>query len=136
MTDIAAPILAVAAVVREGDKVLLIRRGTEPEAGRWSVPGGRVEAGETLEDAVQREVFEEAGIGVDVGPLLGYVEHVSGGEHFVILDFVASPGLGCGGLQPSAGDDAAEAGWFRACEVNRLGLVAGLADFLACHHIL
>ncbi|MGO9910920.1 MAG: NUDIX domain-containing protein, partial [Acidimicrobiales bacterium] len=65
------PVLAVGAVVRSGTRILMVRRGREPSAGRWSIPGGRVEPGETPEAAVARELWEETGLAVVVTQLLG-----------------------------------------------------------------
>ena len=88
------PEVAVGAVAVHDDRLLLVRRGRGPAAGEWSVPGGRVEHGETLHEAVVREVAEETGLEVVVTGFLGWVERI--GEdpepyHFVILDFVVDP---------------------------------------------
>jgi ADP-ribose pyrophosphatase YjhB (NUDIX family) len=123
--------VAVGAVVRRGDEILLVLRGRGPGVGQWSLPGGRVEFGETLVAAVAREVAEETGLDVEVGPFVGWVERM-GTEpfayHYVILDFAATP------RQPQApvfpGDDADAAAWFACSELPELGLVAGLYEFL------
>jgi 8-oxo-dGTP diphosphatase len=106
------PVVGVGAVVLDANRVLLIRRAHEPLKGQWSLPGGGVELGETLEQAVAREVQEETGLDVDVGPIVevldrivrdadGRVEH-----HYVLVDFVCRPS---GGILSSASDaDAAE----------------------------
>jgi ADP-ribose pyrophosphatase YjhB (NUDIX family) len=89
------PELAVSAAIFRNDTVLLIRRALPPAQGLWTLPGGRVELGERLTDAVHREVMEETGLTVRVGGLAGYREiildqDVAGrGRHFVILPFVA-----------------------------------------------
>jgi len=127
------PELCVGAVAVDDDRLLLVRRGREPGAGLWSVPGGRVESGETLAEAVVRELLEETGVEGVCGPLLGWVERITPGHHFVILDFtvdVLEPG------RPVAGDDAAEAAWVPLDAVTRLDLVDGLAEFLHDHGIL
>jgi 8-oxo-dGTP diphosphatase len=126
------PEVAVGAVVVDDGALLLVRRGRGPAAGEWSVPGGRVERGETLAEAVVREVAEETGLEVVCGPLLGWVERISDDHHHVILDFEAT--LLGGSLV--AGDDAAEAAWIPAGEVTELRLVDGLAEFLADHGII
>lgn len=125
--------LCVGAVAVTDDAMLLVRRGHGPAAGEWSVPGGRVEPGETLAEAVVREVREETGLEVICGDLLGWVERIDDDAHFVILDFTAT----C--LDPSApvaGDDAAEAAWVPLGEVTELRLVDGLAQFLAEHGVI
>jgi 8-oxo-dGTP diphosphatase len=129
------PEVAVGAVAVSDGRLLLVRRGRGPAAGEWSVPGGRVEAGETLHEAVVREVAEETGLEVVVAGFLGWVERMAdagaggaAGYHFVILDFavdVLDPGR-----EPVAGDDAAEVTWVRLDGLSELRLVDGLLDFL------
>ena len=127
------PELCVGAVVVEDGRLLLVRRGRPPGAGEWSIPGGRVEAGELVADAVVRELREETGIDGVCGPLLTWVELVGEDHHFVVLDFtVRAPG----GQAPVAGDDAAEAAWVPLDQVASLGLVAGLAALLEEHGVL
>jgi 8-oxo-dGTP diphosphatase len=127
-------VVAVGAVVVDHDRILLVRRGRGPAAGEWSVPGGRVEAGETLAEAVTRELREETGLEGVCGPLVGWVERLHEDEHFVILDFEVT--LVGAVDQPVAGDDAAEAAWVDLHEVGERRLVAGLAEFLADHGII
>src|SRR5882724_117236 len=86
--------VAVGAVVRRGDEILLIRRGRGAAVAEWAIPGGRVEFGEGLKAAVAREVREETGLEVKVGRFLGWAERM--GEEpdpypYVILDFAAVP---------------------------------------------
>jgi ADP-ribose pyrophosphatase YjhB (NUDIX family) len=133
------PEVAVGAVAVHDDRILLVRRGRGPAAGEWSVPGGRVEAGETLHEAVVREVAEETGLEVVVERFLGWVERIGPPEgadggagdpryHFVILDFVVDV------LDPDQaavpGDDAAEVAWVALPDLADVRLVAGLLDFL------
>ncbi len=125
--------VAVGAIVRRGDELLLVRRGREPAAGEWSVPGGRVEPGETLMEAVVREMHEETGLRGVCGPLVGWVERISDDHHFVILDFEATV---TGDVTPVAGSDASEARWCPLSEVAALPLVEGLAEFLHDHGII
>lgn len=128
------PILAVAAVVCHEERLLLIRRGRPPYAGAWSLPGGRVEAHESLAGAVAREVREETALEVVAGDLIGWVERHDEDSHFVILDFAASLTGLPDGLR--AGDDASEAAWVPLSEVGGLGLVPGLLDWLRDHGVL
>jgi ADP-ribose pyrophosphatase YjhB (NUDIX family) len=127
------PELCVGAVAVADGALLLVRRGRGPGSGRWSVPGGRVEMGESIRDAVEREVAEETGLGVHCGELLGWTERIGADHHFVILDFLVTVD---NGREPVAGDDAAETRWFPLASVTKLALVEGLADFLRDHGVL
>ena len=127
------PQLAVGAVVVDDDALLLIRRATAPAAGRWSLPGGRVEWGETLAHALVRELLEETGIECVVGELIGWVERISDEHHFVIFDFAATP---LSFEDPVAGDDALEVAWVPLEEVDQLDLVDGLGEFLTENGII
>jgi len=122
------PEVAVGAVCTHAEALLLVRRGRGPAAGEWSVPGGRVEWGETLHEAVVRETFEETGLEVVVDRFLGWVERIEDPYHYVILDFAVTA------LDPSqrpvAGDDAAEVAWVSFADVSDLALVGGLYEFL------
>jgi 8-oxo-dGTP diphosphatase len=129
------PEICVGAVVVDDDRLLLIRRGHGPAAGEWSLPGGRVETGELLAEAVVRELAEETGLEVVCGDLLGWVERIDHGYHFVILDFIATL-LGPDNAELVAGDDAAEAAWVPLHEVAEHRLVDGLAEFLHEHGVI
>jgi len=132
-----APQVAVGAVAVHDGHLLLVRRGTAPEAGRWSIPGGRVGAGESLAAAVEREVREETGLAVRCGSLVGVAERMGPGHHFVILDFaVELPGSEGALPPPVAGDDAAECAWTGLDAVEGMDLVEGLAGFLRRHGVL
>ena len=127
------PELCVGAIaVLDGD-LLLVRRGQGPAAGEWSVPGGRVEGGELLAEAVVREVEEETGLECVCGALVGWVERLDDDHHFVILDFEVTV---LDDSPPRAGDDAAEAAWVPLPEVTDRRLVDGLAEFLHQHGYL
>ena len=121
------------AVSVDAERLLLVRRGHGPAAGEWSVPGGRVERGETLAEAVLREVAEETGLEGMCDELIGWVERIGDDHHFVVLDFRVRV-LDAG--DPVAGSDAAEAAWVPLDEVAELQLVDGLAEFLHEHGIL
>ena len=124
------PLIGVGAVVfNDADEILLIRRGKEPMYGRWMVPGGTLEWGETLEAAAVREVLEETGIEIRIDGFVEIIEALTPGEtgfHFVIMDYVASA-IG-GTLQ--AGSDALEATWFGAAALNDLDLTADLVSVI------
>ena len=127
------PEASVGAVVIDDGRLLLIRRGRGPAQGEWSIPGGRVEFGETLQEAVVREVAEETGLDVVCGAYIGFVERMGPDHHFVILDFWAHA------RNPSpllAGDDAAEAAWVPVSALSDLRLVDGLVEFLADHDVI
>jgi 8-oxo-dGTP diphosphatase len=117
------PVVAVGAIVWKEDRLLLIRRAHPPRQGLWSIPGGRQEAGETVPEAVAREIREEAGIGIEVGEVAAVVDLIerSGGElthHYTVIDMQAEWREGTA----RAGDDALEVGWFTLQELAQLGL--------------
>jgi mutator protein MutT len=124
----------VGAIVRDGaGRLLLIKRGHDPEAGKWSLPGGRIEPGETDTQALMREMREETGLTVLPGPLLGAVERPGpGGSIIDIRDYAATV---TGGTL-AAGDDAADARWVTTADLPRLPLTSGLADALASWGVL
>jgi 8-oxo-dGTP diphosphatase len=118
------PTVAVAAVIFDpAGQVLLVRRGRPPGQGLWTVPGGKVEAGERLADAVVREVREETGLEVTCGPLVTVVERIGEGWHHVILDYAAE--LRGGTLR--AGDDVSDARFVPRGGLAGLALTEGLA---------
>lgn len=121
------PILGVGAVVVDHDRLLLVRRGRGPAQGEWSVPGGKVEHGEALIEAVTRELREETGLDGVCGPLLGWAERIDGELHHVILDFEVTL---VGDDEPTAGDDAVEVAWVDLADVAAMRLVDGLAELL------
>jgi ADP-ribose pyrophosphatase YjhB (NUDIX family) len=117
-------VLGVGAVVLDGERVLLIRRAHEPLKGQWSLPGGGVELGETLEEAVCREVQEETGLRVEAGPIVEVLDRIMSDadgrieHHFVLVDFVCRP---LGGVLRSASDaDAAE--WVPLDSIDQYGV--------------
>jgi len=112
---------------------LLIRRGHGPAAGRWSVPSGRIERGETAAEAVVRELMEETSLAGVCGGLIGWAELISDEAHFVVLNFEV---IMMDDGEPVAGSDAAEARWVPLAEVEELNLTPGLVEFLAEHNII
>ena len=119
----------VGAVIRDGaGRLLLVKRGHEPGKGLWSIPGGRVEAGETDAAALVREVREETGLIVAAGRLIGSVRRAAGGGGgvFDIRDYAAA--VTGGALVP--GDDADDAVWAEPARLDALPLTEGLLDTL------
>jgi mutator protein MutT len=127
------PEVCVGAIAVDADQILLIRRGQQPSRGYWSLPGGRVEAGETLAEAVVRELLEETGLEGVCGSLIGWTERIGPDFHFVILDFWVTI---ISSSEPTAGSDAAAAAWVPLEEVADLALAEGLAEFLHDHGVL
>lgn len=123
------PQLAVGVFVFDAaGRVLLIQRGRPPGQGLWSVPGGKVEWGEAVVDTCRREVREETGIDITIGPLVTWIERMDDAHHYVILDFLGTA-LRDDAI-PQAGDDAADARWLAAEELTQLPLTAGLLPVL------
>ena len=118
------PIVGVGAVVLDADRVLLVKRAHEPLKGEWSLPGGAVEVGETLEVAIAREVLEETGLEIDVGPMVDVLDRIrfdSDGRvlyHYVLIDFVCRS---IGGTL-CCGTDAADVKWAAVIELTQYGL--------------
>jgi 8-oxo-dGTP diphosphatase len=127
------PVLGVGAVVLMDGCVVLVKRGHEPLMGAWSLPGGTVEAGESLESAVAREVLEETGLRVEVGPLIELVQRIERDEqgrvryHFVIADYLCT--VRSGTLR--AGDDAVDVVPAQPAELERYALTAPARDVIA-----
>jgi len=122
------PFLAVSAAIIRGGKVLVVRRAGPPALGVYTMPGGVVEAGETLTEAVQREVREETGIEIAVGGLAGHREVILRGadgrveRHFVILCFASRWVSG----EPSLNEELDEARWVTPAEIAHLKTTEGL----------
>jgi ADP-ribose pyrophosphatase YjhB (NUDIX family) len=116
-----------AVVTDEQGRLLMIQRGHEPGAGLWSIPGGRIEPGETDPQALVRELLEETNLQVKVGRLIGRVQRPGlGGTVIDIRDYAAT--VTGGTLR--AGDDAADARWVTAAELARLEVTGGLIEAL------
>lgn len=128
-----APRVGVGAVVLDGERVLLVKRGKPPGQGKWSLPGGLVGLGERLEDAAAREVEEECGLRVRILGLCGVIDRIvreNGADpvryHWVIVDYVAA--VVGGALR--AGSDAAEARWVPVTELGQYETTEGLAEMI------
>jgi ADP-ribose pyrophosphatase YjhB (NUDIX family) len=126
------PRVGVGAVILDGDHVLLIQRGGATLPGKWSIPGGLVELGETTREAVCREVAEECGLEIELVDVCGVLDRVIRDPagpvryHWVLVDFLA---LARGGTL-CAGDDAAAARWVRIDEVESYDTTDGLMDMI------
>ena len=118
----------VGAVIRDdAGRLLMIQRAHEPGQGLWSIPGGRIEPGETDAEALVREMLEETGLTVEVGRLLGRVRRpFLDGAVIDIGDYAVT--VTGGTLRP--GDDAADARWVAAAELNSLEITDGLIEAL------
>jgi 8-oxo-dGTP diphosphatase len=116
MTSLPSPVPAVGVVCLRGDQILLIRRGTPPRQGEWSLPGGRIEPGERAVDAALRELREETGVEAEITGLIDVVDGLfpEAGRHYVLIDYAARWVSG----EPVAGDDAAEARFVTLAEVE------------------
>ncbi len=128
------PLVGVGAVIvdrhLDNHRVLLIRRGQPPLLGEWSLPGGVLECGETLREAVTREAREETGLVVEAGEMLGVYERVIRGDdgrvryHYVLIDFSCR----AVGGDLKAGSDAADVRWFTRDELPALNLAYDASD--------
>jgi mutator protein MutT len=121
------PIVAVGAVILDGARVLLIKRGQEPRKGEWSLPGGAVETGETLQAALAREVREETCLDVAVGPVVEVLDSIRRDAegraeyHYIIVDYACRVREGAPTIA-SCGSDAAEACWVDIVDLERYRL--------------
>ena len=117
----AAPVVGVGAVIVRDGRALIVRRGYEPRKGEWSIPGGLLQLGESLAEGARREVLEETGLEVDMGPMIETFDRVhrdADGRiryHFVIVDFVCWSSTG----EPVAGSDAEAVAWVTADDIDR-----------------
>jgi 8-oxo-dGTP diphosphatase len=124
----------VGAIIKdEAGRLLLIQRGHEPETGRWSLPGGRIEPGERDEQAVVRETREETGLLVRCGALIGSVERP--GRSGAVVDIRDYAATVTGGAL-AAGDDAADVRWVSPADLAGLPLTSGLAETLTAWGVL
>jgi len=127
------PEVSVGAIVVRAGRLLLVRRGRGAAVGQWSVPGGRVEWGETLADAVVRELREETGLDGVCEDAVGWVERIGADYHYVIVDFLVRVTNG----EAHAADDASDVAWVDVGDVSAWPpVVDGLVDFLVEHGIV
>ena len=126
------PVCAVGAIIFRHDSVLLIERGKAPPLGKWSIPGGVVHLGETLEDAVVREVQEETRLTVRpkrIGKVIDRIFRDEGGRvqyHFVIVDYLCEVLEG----EPLPSSDAVAAGYFKISDLDDVDLTEGTAEVI------
>ncbi len=127
------PFVGVGAVIVDGDRVVLIKRRFEPLKGQWSLPGGAVEIGETLEECVAREMREETGLEVEVGPVIEVFDRITRDEddrvryHYVLVDYLCWPVSGT--LQ--AGSDVDDAVLAHPADLERYALTSKAAAVIA-----
>jgi 8-oxo-dGTP diphosphatase len=126
------PIPGVGAVVFREDKILTVKRGQEPSKGKWSIPGGRIELGETAYEAARREVMEECSVEVEIERVLDSVDNIIRDEdgriryHFIIIDLLARYVSG----EIRAASDAEECRWVTPRELVKLDITPMLRDML------
>lgn len=127
------PMVGVGAVIKRKNSILLIKRGKEPGKGNWSIPGGLVELGETVTEAVKREVKEETGLEVEIDHLLDVVTSIIKDDnrkvkyHYVLIDYLVYPKEG----ELCLSSDASDVRWVKIEELEQYGLTQALKDLLA-----
>lgn len=114
------------AVVDDDDRILLIRRGSEPNKGLWAVPGGKVDFGETLAEAATREAREETGLLVELDEIVWVGEFIDEHNHLVLVDFLGAPTGG----ELKAGDDAVDLQWIDIESAFELDMPATMYELL------
>jgi ADP-ribose pyrophosphatase YjhB (NUDIX family) len=121
-----APVASVGAIIIRHDKILLVKRGRQPSKGLWSIPGGAIELGESARNALKREVKEECGIDIRVGPIFDIVDKVTRDRkgrivyHYIIIDFIAKYVKG----SLKAATDITDVSWFSPREMAKLAMPA------------
>lgn len=129
----ANPLLGCNGLIRDGERILLVKRGRPPLQGYWSLPGGMVDLGETLAQTVAREVREETGLIVEATRFLGYADAIDLDQsgrvqyHFVLMNFEVR----ILGGELLAGDDAQEARWVTGSEARQLQITDTVERALA-----
>jgi ADP-ribose pyrophosphatase YjhB (NUDIX family) len=127
------PQIAIGAIVINDDALLMVQRAHDPGKGLWSLPGGRVEQGEYLADALRREVLEETGLTVEIGELAGILEVPGDDLHYVILDYHATV---AGDSAPTAGTDASEVRWVPLRDVAKMDCTPRFVETMRAWKVL
>ena len=131
------PLVGAGAVVANGRRVLLVKRRFPPNEGRWALPGGLVELGERVQDAVVREVKEETGLDVELVGLLDVATdiHLDGRSrpryHYILVDYLARPAGP--GVEVRLNSESSASGWFSEEQTKRLDMSAGTRNVLRMH---
>ena len=127
-----SPQIAVGAIVIRDNKVLLVKRGQPPGKGLWAIPGGRVELGETLQEAAEREIKEEVNLDFEIKKKLGFYESQREGKRFISLLFLGS----WAGEMKFQESEISEAGWFTYDEAKELPLAFAYPEVIEDLHFL
>ena len=129
-TENRIPVVAVGAVIVLDNRILLVKRKYPPAKGLWAIPGGRIKWGESLQQAAEREIFEETSINIKAGDVVyvfDYIQNENNKEfHFVIIDLDAEYISG----RPIAGDDAEEVRWISMDHISKLKIAESTLKFL------
>jgi 8-oxo-dGTP diphosphatase len=128
------PDVGVGAIVVRDGALLMVQRGRVPNRGLWSIPGGKVERGEHLADALRREVREETGLEIEVGRLAGFIEWMEQDYHFVILDFIATASGVKEDVAP--GDDVDDVRWVALDQIRALECTPRFVETLTTWGVL
>ena len=124
------PLLGVGAIIFDGDTVLLVERGGDPLKGWWSIPGGLVETGERLEDALRREVREETGLAVEILSRFDIFERIirdaedRAQYHYVLVDYICRVTGGA----PEPGDDVSRVEWVPCARLRDYKVTSGTIE--------
>jgi mutator protein MutT len=126
------PLPGVAAIIIHEEKVLLVERGKEPSKGKWGLPGGLVEVGETIEEAIKREVLEETGISIKPIKLLEVLDSIKKNEdkkvqyHYIIFEFLCKYNSG----EIKASSDAPNAAWIPLDSLDSVNIMSSTKSFI------
>ncbi|NWG08726.1 MAG: NUDIX hydrolase [Nitrososphaerales archaeon] len=126
------PMVGVGGLIKQNDSVLLVKRENEPGRGKWSIPGGLINLGETMKNAVKREVEEEVGLRVDVVEVLDAFDVIIYDDksrvrfHYVIVSFMAKPL----GREVRGSKEASQVRWFKAKELKNLDMTSTTKSLL------